>query len=123
MLNKEGNVEPPNRIRRNPRLPFIAAGVVAVLLLLFSLFREMGVMGTWKLYRTHLSILSENAKLREENQRLQQEVEKLKTNASYIEEIARKELGLVREKENVIVLDRRRETPTSDNEGKGAARP
>lgn len=83
----------------------------------------MGVIGTWKLYRTHRQVLSENKSLREENQRLQQEVEKLRTNASYIEEIARKELGLVREKENVIVLDRKKESQSATPTKKGAARP
>jgi cell division protein FtsB len=78
-----------------------------MLLLLFSLFRETGIVGTWKLYRTHRQVLEENAKLREENRRLHEEVEQLRTNPSYIEEIARKELGLIGEKENVIVLDRK----------------
>ncbi len=109
--------------RFRPRLPFLLAGGISLLLILFSLFREMGGIGTWKLYRTHRQILVENVKLREENQRLQQEVEKLRTNASYIEEIARKELGLVREKENVIVLDRKKETPPTTQARKGAARP
>lgn len=116
-------MEKRNPSRWSPRLPFLVAGAVAVLIVLFSLFREMGVVGTWKLYRTHRQILTENIKLREENQRLQQEVDKLKTNPSYIEEIARKELGLVREKENVIVLDRKRECPPADNEKKGSDRP
>jgi len=83
----------------------------------------MGIVGTLKLNRTHRQIQEENTRLREENLKLRQEVDKLKTNASYIEEIARKELGLVREKENVIVLDRKRESTPAGNEKKGAARP
>lgn len=109
--------------RWKSRLPFLVAGAIGILLLLFTLFREMGIVGTWKLYRTHRQIQAENEKLREENRRLQQEVEKLKTNASYIEEIARKELGLVRDKENVIVLDRKKDSPDAASAGKGAARP
>lgn len=116
-------MEKRERFRWRPRLPFLVAGGIGLLLILFSLFREMGVLGTWKLYRTHRQILMENTNLREENRRLQQEVEKLRTNASYIEEIARKELGLVREKENVIVLDRKKETPPVTPARKGTARP
>lgn len=94
-----------------------------MLLLLFSLFREMGVVGTLKLYRTHRQAVEENAKLREENRRLQQEVEKLRTNASYIEEIARKELGLIGDKENVIVLDQKKDAPAPPPAKKGSGRP
>jgi len=109
--------------RWRPRLVFLVVGGAGILLILFSLFREMGGIGTWKLYKTYRQILTENANLREENQRLRKEVDKLRTNASYIEEIARKELGLVREKENVIVLDRKKETPPTTPARKGAARP
>lgn len=83
----------------------------------------MGIAETWKLFRTRERILTENRMLREENQRLQQEVEKLRTNPSVIEEIARKELGLVHKKENVIVLDRKKERSSPVDEKKGAARP
>ena len=109
--------------RWKPRIPYLIAGGVAILLLLFSLFREMGVVGTWKLFRTHRQVLEENAKLRDENHRLQQEVEKLRTNASYIEEIARKELGLIGEKENVIVIEQKKDAASAPPAKKGTSRP
>jgi cell division protein FtsL len=109
--------------RWKPRIPYLVAGGIVALLLLFSLFREMGVVGTWKLYRTNNQIVEENAKLREENRRLQQEVEKLRTNAAYIEEIARKELGLMGDKENVIVLDQKKDAAASPPAKKGTGRP
>lgn len=115
-------MEKRERSRWRPRLPFLLAGVLGLLLALFSLFREMGGIGTWKLYKTYRQILAENASLREENQRLQKEVDKLRTNASYIEEIARKELGLVHEKENVIVLERKKENPPATSARKEPAR-
>ncbi len=114
-------IEPASRWK--PKLPLLIACGIAVVLLLFSLFREMGGVGTWKLYRTQKQVLEENAKLREENRRLQQEVEKLKTNASYIEEIARTELGLIGEKENVIVLDRKKDASSPPAGKKGTGRP
>jgi cell division protein FtsB len=109
--------------RWKPRLPLLVAAGIAVFLLLFSLFREIGIVGTWKLYRTHKQVLEENAKLRDDNRRLQEEVEKLRTNPSYIEEIARKELGLIGEKENVIVLDRKKDASASPPARKGSGRP
>ena len=106
-----------------PRLPLLIAGGLAILLLLVSLFREMGIVSTLKLYRTQMQVLDENGKLREENRRLQQEVEKLRTNASYIEEIARKELGLIGEKENVIVLEQKKDASSAAPAKKGTGRP
>lgn len=114
-------IEPGSRWKA--RLPLLVAGGIAVALLLFSLFREMGIIGSWKLYRTHRQVLEENVKLRADNRRLQEEVEKLKTNPSYIEEIARKELGLIGEKENVIVLDRKKDAAASPPARKGPGRP
>jgi cell division protein FtsB len=113
--------EPDSRWK--PKHTLLVAGGFAVLFLLFSLFREMGVFGSWKLYRTQNQVLEENARLRAENRRLQEEVEKLKTNPSYIEEIARKELGLIGEKENVIVLDRKKDASDSPPARKGSGRP
>ena len=114
----------PDAVSRwKPRLPLLVASGIAVLLLLFSLFREMGMFGTWKLYRTHKQVLEENTRLRDENRRLHEEVERLRTNPSYIEEIARKELGLIGEKENVIVLDRKKDAPASPPARKGSGRP
>ncbi|MBF8257778.1 MAG: Cell division protein FtsB [Actinobacteria bacterium] len=95
------------------RLPLLITCGIAVILLLVSLFREMGIVGTLRLYRTQAQVLEENTKLREENRRLQQEVEKLRTNASYIEEIARKELGLIGDKENVIVLEHKKDVSSA----------
>lgn len=109
--------------RWKPRLPLLVAGGIAVLVLLFSFFREMGIVGSWKLYRTHRQVIEENARLRDENRRLQEEVRKLKTNPSYIEEIARKELGLIGEKENVIVLDRKKDAADPPPARKGPGRP
>ncbi|HZW35463.1 MAG: FtsB family cell division protein [Deltaproteobacteria bacterium] len=110
-------------IRLHRRLPLLIAGAAALFLLLFSLFREMGVVGTWKLYRTREQVMEENVRLRDENLRLRKEVENLKTNPSYIEEIARKELGLIGEKENVIVLDRKKDASAVPPQRKGPGRP
>lgn len=114
-------IEPGSRWKT--RLPLMVAGGVAFLLLLFSLLGGTGIVGSWKLYRTHKQVLEENARLRDENRTLREEVEKLKTNPSYIEEIARKELGLIGEKENVIVLDRKKDAADPPPARKGSGRP
>lgn len=114
-------LEPGSRWKT--RLPLLLAGGIAVLLLLFSLLGETGIVGSWKLYRTHQQVLEENGRLRDENRQLREEVEKLRTNASYIEELARKELGLIGERENVIVLDRKKDAADPPLARKGSSRP
>jgi cell division protein FtsL len=109
--------------RSSRRIPLLIAGALALFLLLFSLFREMGVVGTWKLYRTREQVMEENVRLRTENLRLRKEVENLKTNPSHIEEIARKELGLIGEKENVIVLEPKKDAAAAPPQRKGPGRP
>jgi cell division protein FtsB len=100
-------MEPEKGHRWKTRLPFLVACGIAALALLYSFFREMGVVGTWKLYRTQAQILEENARLREKNKELSQEVRNLRTNPAYIEQIAREKHGLIGDKEKVIVLDRK----------------
>src|SRR4030066_1525180 len=90
----------------------LVRGGSARLALLFSLLGEVGVVSTLKLYAKQKSLAAENNRLREENEQLRQEVEKLRSNASYIEEIARRELGLLGKKEIVIPLDRKEDAPS-----------
>lgn len=103
--------------RMKRKLPLLLLGGVAAVAVLVSLFGEIGIVSTWKLNRTQRQLIAENARLREEIAALRQEVVRLRTNPSYIEEIARKELGLVGEKENVIVLERKTD-PSSAGAGK-----
>ncbi len=98
------------------RWPVLVIGGITLLALLYSLFGEVGVISTLKLYSKQKQLAAENVKLREENERLRQEVEKLRSNPSYIEEIARRELGLVKKKEIVIPLDRKGD-PASPSPG------
>lgn len=105
------------------RLAVLIVGGIAAFALLFTVFREMGVVGIWKLRGLQNQLTRENARLREENARLHQEVERLRTSPAYIEEIARKELGLIGRKENVIVLDGQAKTPPGSPPKGGTGRP
>jgi cell division protein FtsB len=93
--------------------PALVIGGMALLALLYSLLGEVGVISTLNLYAKQKQLAAENNRLRVENEQLRQEVEKLRSNASYIEEIARRELGLLGKKEIVIPLDRKEDAPSS----------
>ncbi len=100
----------------------LVVGTLAFAAILFSLFGEVGLVNTWRMDRSRRQLAEENARLREDIGRLRAEVDRLRTNRAYIEEIARKELGLIGRKENVIVLDRKPDASPTDPPAGGAAR-
>lgn len=103
--------------------PALVFGGLVLLAILYSVFGDVGVIGTLRLYGKEKQLIAENAKLREENEKLRQEVEKLRSNASYIEEIARRELGLMGKKEIVIPLERDKEGGATPAPRSGKGRP
>jgi cell division protein FtsB len=105
------------------RWPFLVIGGILMIALLYSVFRDVGIINTLNLYGKEKQLLTENAKLREENELLRQEVEKLRSNPSYIEELARRELGLMGKKEIVIPLDRKSDAASPPAAGAGTSRP
>lgn len=96
------------------RLPVLVAAGLVVAALLLSVFGEVGIISTWRMDSTRQQLAAGNEGLREEIGRLRAEVDRLRTDAAHIEEIARTELGLIGEQENVIVLDRNRDVPPRD---------
>jgi cell division protein FtsB len=98
----------PARWKR--RLPLLLAIGLVLAGLFISLFRDMGIVGTWRLRSTEKQLRSEVEALRSENARLKREVDDLRSNPAIIEEEARK-LGLIKEKEKVIVVPPRQDVP------------
>jgi cell division protein FtsB len=75
----------------------IAAGVIAAGYLLVSLvFGEMGLVKYYRMKAQHEALAGDIARLRQDNAKLQREVQNLKTDPACIERIARDKLGLAR---------------------------
>ncbi len=72
---------------------------------LLVLFGEKGVLHRLRLEKELARIKEANAKMAEENRKLQEEVKRLQTEKRYIEEIARKELGMVKEGEMIYQFE------------------
>jgi len=87
---------------RSSRSPFkkrlaIASGVLLGIYLLVSfIFGEMGVVKYYRMKLQYRAVNEEIAALRQANVQLSQEVHSLKTDAAYMERIARDKLGLAR---------------------------
>ncbi len=82
--------------------------LILFLLLIFGFFTFFGDKGIFHLLRLQKElgrIKEMNAKVEEENQKLREEVRRLQHEKRYIEEIARKELGMVKEGEIIYQFD------------------
>jgi cell division protein FtsL len=90
-------------MRKRPLL-FILLFVFLVMGLL-TFFGEKGILHLLRLKRELTRIKEENQRAEEENQRLREEVKRLQQEKRYIEEIARKELGMVKEGEVIYQFE------------------
>jgi len=79
-----------------------AAVVVIGVMLFLILFGENGVNDFRRLRRQRDSLVEKNTALARENLRLQSQIERLKNDTGYIEDIARQELGLIGKDELII---------------------
>ena len=110
----------PNRKMR--RLPLLIAAALVIAAVFISLFRDMGVVDSWRLRNTERQLRGEVEKLRQENALLKRTVEDLRGNPAVIEQEARR-LGLIKEGENIIVVPRNQETRPQAPSKPGANRP
>ncbi|NWF94057.1 MAG: septum formation initiator family protein [Syntrophaceae bacterium] len=81
-------------------------------LLFLAFFGEKGILYLLRQQKELARIREMNVKLEEENRKLREEVRRLHHEKRYIEEIARKELGLVKEGEIIYQFD----PPTPEKE-------
>lgn len=93
---------------KKKRRKLLIAGicVVAFALILYDIFfGKMGFVEYLSLRSKYEVLEQKKVKMEEKVKELEEEEYNLKENLNYIEEIARKELGLVREREKIIILD------------------
>src|SRR5512140_1076799 len=110
----------PNRKKR--RLPLLIAAVLVIAAVFISLFRDMGVVDSWRLHKTERQLRGEVEKLRQENAQLKRTVSDLRGNPAVIEQEARR-LGLIKEGENVIVVPQRQDARPQASPKPGVTRP
>ena len=84
---------------------FIVVLIALLILGVFTFFGEKGILHLLRLQKEVARINEKNIKLEEENQKLREEVKRLQSDKRYIEEIARKELGMVKEGEIIYQFD------------------
>ena len=81
--------------------------LVALILLVwyFSLFGEKGLIKIIQLRHERDRILADVSRMEEENKRLQEEIKRLRTDSRYLESVARRDLGLIKENEILFIFE------------------
>jgi len=72
---------------------------------LLTFFGEKGILHLFRIQKELARIQEANKKMEEENQKLKEEVRRLQQEKRYIEEIARRELGMVKKGEIIYQFD------------------
>lgn len=80
-------------LRQKILLGFVIAALFS--LLLFIIFGENGVVDLHMLETERDNLLKRNAELSQENLSLYREIERLRNDPKYVENVARQELGLI----------------------------
>jgi len=89
----------------------IGVGLVVLIILVFTVFGDNGLISLVRDKRHEKSLVQEKERIEKENKELRQEIERLKNDPSYVERLAREELGMVKEGEIVYMFP--------DDEGDG----
>lgn len=75
--------------------------VLVLALLGAALFGDKGVLNTWRMLQYKQSLQDRIAELEADNVKLRREVEALRNDSRYLEGVARRDLGMVKEDELV----------------------
>lgn len=78
--------------------------LVAVVLVIDALFGDKGLFETLRARRAHAELAASLDRLRAQNARLREEARRLREDPAAIEEVARRELGLMRRGEVLFVV-------------------
>ncbi len=89
------------RHRRRARLVLLVLGAV---LLAHALVGENGLVALWRARRQYETVQAELVRLRAERDRLRERARRLREDPAAIEELARRELGLVRPGETLVFV-------------------
>lgn len=71
----------------------------------FSLFGEKGLIKIIQLRRERDRIIADVSRIEEENKRLQEEIKRLREDSRYLESVARRDLGLIKENEILFIFE------------------
>ena len=80
----------------------VVVAVVMFGLLLLSMFGDNGVLELWRMHSDSARLKSANARLVRENLKMYRTVERLQNDSAFLEDVARRELGMIRSDEVIF---------------------
>ncbi len=98
---------------RAGRLVRVGLAVLALMLIVESLFGSRGLSAMFEARKEYAAASTELARLQAENARLRAEAERLRDDPAAIEEAARRDLGYVAPGEKLFIITDARPTPTT----------
>lgn len=99
------------RVRRR-RLITYSIFAASLVLMTHALLGENGYFATLRAQRQHAEVEAALTRLRMENQRLQEESRRLREDPAALEEAARRDLGLIRPGETLVVVRKQQKPET-----------
>ena len=102
----------PQRAGKGRRIGRLLVLFVAIVLIVDGLVGERGFMAMLRARRQYDELSAAIARQRAENTRLLDEARRLRDDPSAIEELARRELGLIRPGEKVFIIKDLKTSPT-----------
>lgn len=88
---------------------FLVLSIFAFLaFFLFIIFGNHGLVDLYHLKAERDSLLKENAKLEKENISLYREIDRLRNDPEYVENVARRELGVIGKEEIIIKVKKKK---------------
>lgn len=97
-------VQPIHDDQRRRRIVHALLVFITVVLLVDALVGEKGLLDTMRARRQHLATVAGLDTLKRENQRLREDIRRLRDDPQTIESIARQELGLIRPGELLFII-------------------
>ena len=94
----------PRPATRGSRVVRLALIVVAAVVLVDALVGEKGLMATIRARREYTELSAQISRTRAENARLRETARSLREDPNAIEELARRELGLIRPGETLFII-------------------
>jgi cell division protein FtsB len=89
----------------------VLAIVAMCLMLLFIVFGENGLSDLYRLKKQKENLSQKNDELKKENISFYREIERLKHDPRYVEDVARKELGVIGKDELIIKVKKQKSSP------------
>jgi cell division protein FtsB len=94
----------PRRAAQVKRILRIVACLFAVVVIVDALMGDRGLLAMRRARKQYDAVAAAIAKQRAENDRLREEIRRLEDDPATIEELARRELGLIRPGEKVFIV-------------------